>query len=137
MRIVWKHQPLDFHKDAPLAHLASLAAHEQGKFWEFHDKLFANHPKIQRQFLLQYAAELGLDVPRFQAAIDARKHADRIDADVAEAGALGSTGTPAFFVNGRFLSGAKPFAEFAKVINAELVRLKLPIPAAAQPAQGG
>jgi protein-disulfide isomerase len=137
VRIVWKHHPLDFHKDAPLAHLASMAAHEQGKFWEYHDKLFANHPKIQRPFLLQYATELGLDTKRFQAAVDSRKYADRIDADVAEAGALGSTGTPAFFVNGRFLSGAKPFAEFAKVINSELERLKLPIPPGAQTAQGG
>jgi protein-disulfide isomerase len=55
-----------------------------------------------------------------------------IDADKNEGAAIGVTGTPAFFVNGRFLSGAKPFKEFAQVINAELTRLKIPIPAAAQ-----
>lgn len=137
MRIVWKHQPLDFHKDAPLAHQASLAAHQQGKFWEYHDKLFANHPKIQRDFLLQYARELGLDMKRFQAALEDRRLGATIESDKAEANALGSTGTPAFFINGRFLSGAKPFAEFARVINAELERLKLPVPPAAKAGAGG
>lgn len=135
MRIVWKHHPLDFHKDAPLAHAASMAAWEQGKFWEFHDKLFANHPRIQRNFVLQYAKELDLDVKRFEAAIDRNTHGARIAADAAEAKALGATGTPAFFINGRYLSGAKPFPEFAAVINAELARLKLPIPPGAQTAQ--
>jgi protein-disulfide isomerase len=108
-----------------------MAAHEQGKFWEMHDKIFANQPKIQRDFLLQYARELGLDMKRFEAALEARKFARQIEADTAEAAALGSTGTPAFFVNGRFLSGAKPFAEFARLINAELARLNLPVPPAA------
>jgi protein-disulfide isomerase len=130
---VWKHYPLDIHKDAPLAHLASMAAYEQGKFWEFHDKLFsAQPPKLQRSFLLQYARELGLDMQRFELAIDTGRGKPAIDADVAEAKALGATGTPAFFVNGRFLSGAKPFDEFAKVINGELARLNLPVPPAAK-----
>jgi len=129
---VWKNQPLDIHKDAPLAHLAAMAADEQGRFWEFHDKLFANQPKIQREFLLQYAREVGLDMKRFERALDSANGRPRIDADVAEAKSLGTTGTPAFFINGRYLSGAKPFAEFAKVINAELERLKIDIPFAAR-----
>jgi len=120
--------PLDIHKDAPLAHMAAMAANEQGKFWEFHDKLFKNQPKIQRQFLLQYARELGLDMKRFEHSLDVEQAKSLIDADAAEAKGLGVTGTPAFFVNGRFLSGAKPFEEFAQVINAELTRLKLPVP---------
>ena len=120
--------PLDFHKDAPLAAVAAMAAHEQGKFWEFHDKLFANQSKIKRDFLLQYAQELGLDMKRFEQALNTGQGKAVIDADIAEAKTLGVTGTPAFFVNGRFLSGAKPFEEFAKVINAELARLNLPVP---------
>ena len=128
--------PLDFHQDAPLAHLASVAANEQGKFWQFHDKIFANQPKIQRDFLFQYAREVGLDMKRFEDSIAAKKGQAVIDADKAEATALGSTGTPGFFINGRFLSGARPFGDFAKVINAELTRLKLPIPAQAQQAAG-
>jgi protein-disulfide isomerase len=128
VRVVWKHNPLDMHKDAPLAHLASMAANEQGKFWEFHDKLFGNQKQIQRTHLMQYARELGLDMRRFEEAIGGTRHKPAIDADAAEAKALGATGTPAFFINGRFLSGAKPFDEFASVINAELTRLNLPIP---------
>lgn len=140
VRIAWKHFPLDFHKDAPLASLATLAADEQGKFWPFHDKLFASQPKIQREFLLQYARELGLDTRRFETSLNNAAGKPVIDADLADGQALGVTGTPAFFINGRFLSGAKPFAEFAQLINGELARLNLPIPSgatAAAPAAGG
>jgi protein-disulfide isomerase len=135
VRIVWKNMPLDIHKDAPLAHLAAMAAGEQGKFWEYHDKLFKNQPKIQRDFLLQYARELGLDMKRFQQSLDMAQAKPQIDADAAEAKSLGVTGTPAFFVNGRYLSGAKPFEEFAQSINTELTRLKLPVPAMPSPAK--
>jgi protein-disulfide isomerase len=106
-----------------------MAAHEQGKFWEFHDKLFSEQPpKLQRPFLLKYARDVGLDVARFEIALDTARGKEAIDADVAEANSLGATATPAFFVNGRFLSGAKPYDEFAKLIDAELTRLNLPIP---------
>ena len=125
---MWKHLPLAMHKDAPLAHLASMAAAEQGKFWEFHDKLFGSAGKIKGEHLTQYAQELGLDMKRFQEAIAQQKFKAQVDGDASEAGSLGVTGTPAFFVNGRYLSGAKPFEEFAKVINAELTRLNIPIP---------
>jgi protein-disulfide isomerase len=114
------------------AALASMAAHEQGKFWEFHDKLFANQQKQKREDFLVYAKELKLDVAKFTQDMDSGKYKALIEADTNEAMALGASGTPAFFVNGRFLNGAKPFAEFAKLINAELQRLNLPIPAAAQ-----
>jgi protein-disulfide isomerase len=135
VRIVWKNMPLDIHKDAPLAHLAAMAAGEQGKFWEYHDKLFKNQPKIQRDFLLQYARELGLDMKRFEQSLDMAQGKPQIDADAAEAKSLGVTGTPAFFVNGRFLEGAKPFDAFAQSINSELTRLKVPVPALPSPAK--
>jgi protein-disulfide isomerase len=129
VRIVWKNYPLDIHKDAPLAHMAAMAANEQGKFWEYHDKLFANQPKFKRDSLVQYAKDVGLDTKRFEHSLDVAQAKPLIDGDTAEAKALGITGTPAFFVNGRYLSGAKPFDDFAEVINAELTRLKLPVPA--------
>lgn len=129
---MWKHFPLDFHKDAPLAHLASMAAAEQGKFWEYKDKVFANQQKIKRDDLVRYAREMKLDVGRFQEALDKGRGQSEIDADMAEMKALGITGTPGFFINGRFLSGAKPFADFAKSINAELTKLGRPVPAGAQ-----
>jgi protein-disulfide isomerase len=128
VRVVWKNLPLSFHSDARLAAMGAMAANEQGKFWEFHDKLFTNQPKIKGPDLTRYAEELGLDMKRFQDAIATEKFKTQIDADSKEADSLGVTGTPAFFVNGKFLSGAKPFEEFAKVINAELQKLNLPIP---------
>ena len=106
-----------------------MAAGEQGKFWQFHDKFFKNQPQIKRPFLLQYAQELGLDMKRFEHSLEIEQAKPLIDADEAEAKALGVTGTPAFFVNGHFLSGAKPFEEFAQVINAELTKRNLPVPA--------
>ncbi len=132
MRFVWKHLPLAIHKDAPAAHLASVAAQKQGKFWEFHDKLFANQRAIKMDNLKQYAQELGLDMARFDKDMLDAKNKKLVDTDMAEAAAMGLTGTPGFFVNGRYLRGAKPFADFAKLINAELTRLKIPVPAEAQ-----
>ncbi len=115
------------HKDAPLAHVASLAAHEQGKFWEYHDLLFEKK-KLKRDNLLEYANELGLDMAKFEAALLDDAKIKAVNADVSEARGMGATGTPAFFVNGRFLSGAKPFEDFAKLINAELTKNGLPVP---------
>jgi len=131
VRIVWKHFPLDMHPNAKPAALAAEAANSQGKFWEYHDKLFANQGKLALGDLKQYAKDLGLDATQFDKdLLDAGKK-KRVDDDMAEARSLAITGTPAFFVNGRFLNGAKPFPEFAKVINAELQRLNLPVPPAA------
>ena len=115
------------------AALAAMAAHEQGKFWDFHDKIFANQQKLNRDQYLIYAKELNLDVAKFTQALDGAKFKAQIEADAAEAKVLGVGGTPAFFVNGRFMSGAKPFEDFAVAINAELKRLNLPIPPGAPP----
>ena len=111
--------------------MAAEAAGNQGKFWEYHDKLFANQSKLAPDNLKQYAKELGLDAARFEKDLADLGKKKRVDDDMAEARSLGVSGTPAFFINGRFLNGAKPFQEFAKVINAELQRLNLPVPTAA------
>jgi protein-disulfide isomerase len=128
VKVVWKNMPLSFHPNAMPAAMAAMAANEQGKFWEFHDRIFANQQKMSRDQYLAYAKELKLDVAKFTQALDSGKFKTQIDADAADAKALGVTGTPAFFVNGKFLNGAKPFEDFATVINAELKRLNLPIP---------
>ena len=120
------------HKDAPLAHAASVAAAKQGRFWEYHDKLFANQKSLKIEALRNYAQEIGLDVSQFEKDLLDLATRKVIDTDKSEASALGVTGTPGFFVNGRFLSGAKPFEEFAKLINAELARLNLPVPEEAE-----
>ena len=120
------------HKDAPAAHQASMAAHKQGKFWEFHDKLFSDQRNLKLDTFKKHAQDLGMDVPRFEKDMLDLANKRAVDADLAEARKLGVTGTPGFFVNGRFLSGAKPFEEFARVINAELARLDVPVPEGAR-----
>ncbi len=116
------------HQNAMSAHIAAAAAAKQGKFWEFHDKLFANQEQLNLDAYKRYAKDLGMDVGRFEKDLTDPETKKTVDADKAEAQSLGITGTPGFFVNGRFLSGAQPFDEFAKRINAELARLNLPAP---------
>jgi protein-disulfide isomerase len=128
VRIVFKHYPLDIHKNAMGAALASEAARKQGKFWEYHDKLFANTSKLALEDLKTYARELNLDMARFEKDLVDLELKKRVDADASEAKTLGVSGTPGFFINGRFLSGAKPFETFAGVIDEELTKLKVPIP---------
>jgi protein-disulfide isomerase len=120
VRVVFRHQPLPFHQNAKLAAEASMAAHEQGKFWEMHDKLFANQRALDRASLEKYAQELGLDMGKFKAAMDSNKYGAQIDADSAEGMRVGANGTPTFFINGRTVVGAVPFDNFKRVIDEEL-----------------
>jgi protein-disulfide isomerase len=120
VRIAFKHQPLPFHPNAKPAAAASMAAHEQGKFWEMHDKLFANQRALDRASLEKYAQELGLDMGKFKSALDSNKYAAQIEADSAEGMRVGANGTPTFFINGRTVVGAVPFENFKRVIDDEL-----------------
>ncbi len=119
-RVVFKHSPLPFHKNAVPASLAAMCAQDQGKFWEYHDKLFANQKALGAEQLKQYATDLGLDVAAFNACFDSRKHEDRIKADMELAGKVTARGTPNIFINGRKLQGAKPIEEFKEIIDEEL-----------------
>jgi protein-disulfide isomerase len=116
------------HQNAMGAHLAALAAGRQGRFWEFHDRLFANQRELNPEAYERYAKELGLDVTRFEKDLADPELRKQVDEDKAEALSLGVTGTPGFFVNGRFLGGAQPFEQFAEKINGELTRLNLKVP---------
>ena len=118
IRWVFKHFPLDFHKEAPLAHEASLAAAAQGKFWEMHDLLFTRKT-LKRDDMIGMARELGLDVARFSKELDSRQYRKAVEADRREGTDLGVEGTPTFFVNGKALVGAQPVEAFRKVIEAE------------------
>jgi predicted DsbA family dithiol-disulfide isomerase len=80
---------------------------------------------------------VGLDMKKFEDSLETQRAKPLIDADAAEAKTLGVTGTPAFFVNGRFLSGAKPFDEFAQTINAELTKKNVPVPPMPSPSAAG
>lgn len=120
VRFVSKMNPLPFHKNAPLAAQAAFAAHEQGKFWEMHNKLFENQKALTRPDLERFAQELGLNMTRFKDALDKNKFADQIAADQKLAASLGATGTPAFFINGRKLVGAQPLEAFKAAIDEQL-----------------
>jgi hypothetical protein len=131
VQIQFRHNPLGFHDKALPAAKASMAAARQGKFWEMHDTLFANQKALDGDSLVQYATDLGLDVEKFKKDMEDPEVKKKIDADQAAAVALGATGTPAFFVNGINLSGAKPFEEFQKVIDAEIAKVDALIAAGA------
>lgn len=112
--------PLNIHPKAAAAHAAAEAAHRQGKFWEMHDKIFQNQREMSPQKYEEYAAEIGLDVAKFKRDLESDIVKKQLADDIAEAGRLGVTGTPAFFINGRYLRGAQPFEEFKKLIDQEL-----------------
>lgn len=101
---------------------AAQCASEQGMFWEYHDKLFANQRALQVIDLRKYAVDLDLDAAKFNTCLQTGKYRDDIKKDMAEGKQAGITGTPAFLVNGRFLSGAQPFAKFKAIIDEELDR---------------
>ncbi len=97
-----------------------MAANAQGKFWEMHDKLFANQRALDRASLEKYAQELGLNMDKFKAALDSNKFNAQIEADSAEGTRLGASGTPTFFINGRTVVGAQPVESFKRIIDEEL-----------------
>ena len=122
VRVVFRHQPLPMHANAKLAAEASMAAHEQGKFWDYHDKLFSNQSSLDRASLEQYAGAIGLEMTKFKAALDSGRFRAKVDSDAAAGAAVGASGTPTFFVNGRQLVGAVPFESFKAMIDEELVK---------------
>lgn len=123
MRIVFRDFPLpSLHPNAQGAAEAANCATEQGRFWDYHDKLFANQRALGPEQLKGYAAEMGLDTARFNACVDSGKYRADIVEDTQEGSRLGVTGTPAFFVNGRFVNGAQPFEAFAQIIDEELAK---------------
>jgi protein-disulfide isomerase len=119
--LVFKQLPLPMHSQAKAAAIAMLAAGRQGKAWEMHDAMFDNSRKLSRDDLRRYAGDLGLDVEKFTRDLDDPEIAKQVDSDVEEAKKVGATGTPTIFVNGTRIRGARPFADFKKIIDAELV----------------
>jgi len=124
IRVVFKHQPLSFHKRARPAAIASLAAHEQGKFWEYHDLVFANAKKLSDEDLLDYAKQLKLKMKKFKKDLASDKLAKMVDRHQAEAAKVGARGTPTSFINGVMIKGAQPVDNWKKVVDSELAKLK-------------
>lgn len=122
IRLVFQDFPLPIHKEAPKAAEAAACAQDQGKFWEMHDRLFQNQKELSIADLKRHAANLGLDVPAFNACLDEGRHADVWKQAKTFGESFGITGTPAFFVNGIPLFGAAPLQEFTQIIDDELAR---------------
>ena len=121
VRLVHKDYPIDeLHPSARAAHLAARCATEQGKFWPYHDALYANAPKTAPEELRGYAKTAGLDVASFDQCLSAGRYAAPVQKDIDEAKQTGVSGTPAFFINGRLLVGAQPLENFVALIEEEL-----------------
>jgi len=114
------------HRNFPLNEVsrgaaeAAACANEQGQFWEFHRSLFASEGNLDAEALLQRASELELDLDAFQACVDERRFQATVEADLAAGRQAGVTGTPAFFVNGIRMVGARPLEDFVATIEKEL-----------------
>lgn len=122
IKFVYRHYPLPNHQNAKPAAEAAECANEQGKFWPYYDRLFANATKLSGADLQQYAGDLGMDTAAFNACLTSRKYESQVAADIKDGDAAGVNGTPAFYINGRMLSGAQPYEAFQKIIDEELKR---------------
>ena len=121
VKLVFRDFPIDqLHPNARKAAEAARCANEQGKFWPYHDKLMAGGTDASPEKLKEYAKELELDAGAFEQCLASGKYRAAVQKDVDEGTRLGVNGTPAFFINGRMLSGAQPTDAFAKVIDEEL-----------------
>jgi protein-disulfide isomerase len=125
LRIVWKDFPLTaIHPEAFKAAEAGQCAREQGKFWEYHDLLFANQAALDQASLKKHAASAGLNTSTFDACLDAAKHTSRVQQHLDAGNRLGVSSTPSSFINGRLVSGAHPYETFAAIIDEELERAR-------------
>lgn len=132
VRIVFRHMPLSFHPHAVGAAEAAAEAFAQGgdqAFWRMHDLLFQNREALGEEDLVRYAQMLGLDVPRFRDALEDHRHRAAVERDRSLGAELCVTGTPATFVNGRLVEGARPYLDFARVVDAAIAEARLALTA--------
>jgi protein-disulfide isomerase len=122
VKLVWKDFPLPSHADAIPAAEAAQCARDQGKFWEYHDKLFENQDAMTAANLKQWAGEVGMDAAKFNACFDNATHRERVQGDIDEGNRSGVSSTPTIFINGRLLVGSLPIEAYEEVIREELAR---------------
>jgi protein-disulfide isomerase len=123
VRLVFRDFPLPMHKEAAKAAEAAACASESGRFWEMHDKLFANQRTLQVADLKRFAGELGLDQHAFDACLDGGRQAASWQRGHEQGEKYGVTGTPVTFINGRFVGGAQPLSSLAEIVDEELGRV--------------
>ncbi|MCA9651478.1 MAG: thioredoxin domain-containing protein [Myxococcales bacterium] len=119
LRVVFRQLPLPNHAHARQAAIAALAAHRQGKFWELHDTMFAAKGALEDDDILRMAEEVGIDIQQLSLDLEDPALAQMVDDDIALANELKISGTPASFVNGRFISGAQPQERFDTLVEQE------------------
>ncbi len=120
VRFVFRQFPLQFHEHAPLAAQAALAAHAQGKFWEYHDALFEHQDQLARENLDTLAANLGLDLKAFTTALNDGTYKAAVDSDYALGESLPVLGTPTLFLNGARVENPTDFGEVSDLIEQKL-----------------
>jgi protein-disulfide isomerase len=124
VRLVWKDMPLSGHSSALPAAEAAACAHDQGKFWAYHDTLFANQPALAPADLSRYAVLAGLDISAFRQCVDSARHRSDVMADAQEAKLHGVSATPTVFINGRRVLGGRPLEAYEQIIDEELAAMK-------------
>ena len=130
VRIVFRDFPIqDVHPEATVTAMAAEGAEDQGKYWEFHDKVFREQDRRGRDIIRysardvrRWATEIGLETAAFNECLDSERHKAEVQKDYQDGADIGMNGTPVFFINGRALVGAHPFATFQKIIEEELKR---------------
>ena len=131
IKLIYKQFPLSMHPHAPLAAAASLAANQQGKFWQMHDALFKNFRKLSRENILVLAKGIGLDMDKFTADLDSPKFQAVIKKDLADGESVGVYGTPSFFINGKHYNGPMSLDAVKPILDAELKGAKSQVVASA------
>lgn len=137
LRLVHRDFPLENHPQAFKAAEAGLCAGEQGKFWEMHDDLFRNQDALEVEDLKSYAGKLGLDQEKFDACLDSGRTQSEVLASMNAGARAGVSGTPAFFINGRIITGSESYERFQEVIDHELERRPVWRPSQNNELQGG
>ncbi|MCC6933162.1 MAG: thioredoxin domain-containing protein [Deltaproteobacteria bacterium] len=122
VKVAFMNYPLPFHDKAEGAAIAALAAHQQGKFWEMHDQLFANQQTLGDETYIKLAEQLKLDVAKFKADLKSEKLAKQVKDEAEIATKLGVQGTPGYFVNGVQVRGARPLPYFKSIIDKWLAK---------------
>jgi len=122
VKYVFRDFPLSFHQNAMPAAIASECIREEGgdtAYWKMHDKMFEKNTTLTSDNLKSWAKEIGYDITK---CLDEKKYTDEVNADMKAGQSYGVKGTPAFFINGKLLSGAQPFTAFETAIEAELAK---------------
>ncbi|MEJ1342725.1 MAG: thioredoxin domain-containing protein [Candidatus Sedimenticola sp. (ex Thyasira tokunagai)] len=123
VRLVYRHFPLSFHRNALTASEATMCAQDQGKFWPMHDEIFSDQKNIAVDDLKKHAETIGLEMTEFNNCLDQRTHKEYVTADVNEASRIGVSATPTFYVNGVKLEGGYDMSNFSKAIDRELKKM--------------